>query len=201
MSADVAYLDLSKAFDTIPHKCLLLKLHGLGIRGKLLRWVEAFLTERRQRVVVQGSRSDWVSVASGVQGSVLGSILFILYVNDIPRQLQSEVRMFSDDTKIFSRVPRPTSPRSFQADLHALERWSQTWLLHFNVSKCKVMHMGSGNPHAPYFLDGIAVEDASTEKRSGGNGGQRPSIPRTDSGSSQQGLPDVRCGQALFCSH
>ena len=165
---DVAYLDFCKAFDSVPHKRLLLKLHGLGIRGKLLSWIEAFLTERRQRVVVEGCRSDWVSVASGIpQGSVLGPTLFILYVNDIPDQLLGEVRMFADDTKVYRRVPRPMCPRSFQADLHALEKWSQKWLLNFNVSKCKIMHLGYANPHVPYFLNGIEVEEVGLEKDRG----------------------------------
>ena len=162
---DVAYLDFRKAFDTVPHKRLLHKLHAYGIRGKLLLWIEAFLTDRRQRIVVQGSSSDWAPVNSGIpQGSVLGPTLFLIYVNDVPNELQGEVKMFADDIKMYRRVPRPSTPLTFQADLRSLEEWSKKWLLHFNVGKCKIMHLGAANTHAPYFLNGTQLAEVSQEK-------------------------------------
>ena len=151
-SVDVAYLDFSKAFDSVPHKRLLYKLHAYGIRGKLLQWVEAFLTERSQRVVVQGAKSQWSPVASGIpQGSVLGPTLFIIFVNDIPTQLHGSVKLFADDAKVYSRVKRPDGQSSVQVDLDALGDWSSRWLLPFNVAKCKVMHLGLAVPDQQFL--------------------------------------------------
>ena len=162
---DIAFLDFRKAFDTVPHKRLLQKLEAYGIKGKLLSWIKAFLTERRQRVIVQGSKSEWVSVDSGIpQGSVLGPTLFLIYVNDVPEQMQSAVKMFADDVKMFCRVSRPSCLLSFQNDLLALEEWSRKWLLHLNVSKCKVMHLGPANFHSPYFLNGMELAEVSQER-------------------------------------
>ena len=102
---DVVYLDFRKAFDAVPHSRLLRKLHGYGVAGKLLRWIEAFLSGRKQKVVVNGSHSDLVPVKSGVpQGSVLGPLLFLLYVNDIPSVVDCTAKMFADDTKVYSSV-------------------------------------------------------------------------------------------------
>ena len=104
-SVDVVYLDFRKAFDAVPHNRLLRKLHGYGVAGKLLRWIEAFLSGRKQKVVVNGSHSDLVPVKSGVpQGSVLGPLLFLLYVNDIPSVVDCTAKMFADDTKVYSSV-------------------------------------------------------------------------------------------------
>ena len=104
---DAAFLDFSKAFDPVPHQCPLHTLHGYGIRGKLLIWIRAFLTERKQRVVVHGAKSDWCSVDSRIpQGSVLGPTLFLIYVNDVPGRMHCRLKMFAD-VKMFIRDPRP----------------------------------------------------------------------------------------------
>ena len=99
---DVIYLDYSKAFDSVPHQRLLCKLKAYGIRGNLLSWLSNFLLNRLQRVTINGCLSDLTNVQSGVpQGSVLGPLLFILYVNGIPDIVEGGVRMFADDTKIY----------------------------------------------------------------------------------------------------
>ena len=134
---DVAYLDFAKAFDSVPHWRLLEKLHAYGIRGKLLDWISAFLIDRRQRVVIRGSKSEWASVTSGTpQGSVLGPTLFTLFVNDMPQQVLSCVKLFADDTKLYCPV---TGVADLQADIDALVNWSKKWLLPFNSTKCSVM--------------------------------------------------------------
>ena len=160
---DVAYLDFSKAFDSVPHQRLLRKLSAYGISGKLLDWIEAFLVGRRQRVVVQGSKSAWAPVTSGIpQGSVLGPTLFTIFVNDMPSQVANHIKLFADDTKLYCRVPDSTS--DLQADIDALARWSEKWLLPFNESKCKVMHIGRRNPEQTYSLNGTPVEATDEER-------------------------------------
>ena len=107
-SVDVIYLDFRKAFDSVPHKRLLKKLCSYGISGKLLRWIEVFLSDRKQQVMVNGVHSDLVPVKSGVpKGSVLGPLLFLLYVNDIPSIVSCTAKMFADDTKIYTSMPKP----------------------------------------------------------------------------------------------
>ena len=160
---DVVYLDFAKAFDSVPHQRLIHKLHAYGIRGKLLNWITAFLLDRQQRVVVQGSRSAWAPVTSGVpQGSVLGPVLFTIFVNDMPWEVSSSIKLFADDTKLYRRVPRGDD--DLQADIDALVRWSTKWLLPFNASKCTVMHIGHQNPSTNYSLGGTLMEVTTEEK-------------------------------------
>ena len=98
---DVIYLDYRKAFDTVPHQRLLLKLRSFGISEKYVKWIASFLQGRRMRVGVRGQYSGWSDVVSGVpQGSVLGLLLFLLYVNDLPDWIVNSMRMFADDTKV-----------------------------------------------------------------------------------------------------
>ena len=99
-SVDAVYLDFGKAFDTVAHERLLIKLKGYGVNGKVLSWVKAFLTDRGQKVLVNQSQSDWATVTSGIpQGSVLGPLLFIIFINDLPDCVKSAIKIFPDDTK------------------------------------------------------------------------------------------------------
>ena len=99
-NVDVIYLDFRKAFDTVPHARLINKLYAYGIRGNLLQWIQNFLTDRKQKVIVQGEKSQWADVASGIpQGSVLGPVLFLIYINDLPDVVKKFVTIFADDTK------------------------------------------------------------------------------------------------------
>ena len=102
---DLVLLDFSKAFDKVSHQKLLLKLHRYGIRGPTLKWIQAFLSDRTQTVVIDNEKSATVPVTSGVtQGSVLGPILFLIYINDLPDKTRSKVRLFADDTAIYLAV-------------------------------------------------------------------------------------------------
>ena len=104
-ASDVIFLDLSKAFDSVPHEHLLLKLNRNGIDGQLHLWFRNFLTNRKQRVLIHGSYSDWSPVTSGVpQGSILGPVMFLIYVNDIPDIITSTAKLFADDTKIYRQI-------------------------------------------------------------------------------------------------
>ena len=162
---DVVYLDFRKAFDTVPHRRLLYKLQCYGIRGKLFAWIQSFLTARRQQVVVNGCTSGWIGVASGVpQGTVLGPILFLLYINDLPDVVDRPVRMFADDTKLFSRVASIHEVSQLQSDLEALALWSEMWLMPFNQDKCKVLHIGHSNPTSQYSMGASPIGCTEVEK-------------------------------------
>ena len=126
LSTDVIYLDFAKAFDTVPHKRLTHKLRAYGIRGKILTWIKNFLSHRRQKVVLHNGNSSWENVISGVpQGSILGPILFLLYVNDIPSIVSSTAKMFADDTKLYCPVKTIDDCQQLQSDLNSLSKLVQ----------------------------------------------------------------------------
>ena len=130
---DVIYLDYRKAFDTVAHQRLIKKLQQIGFGGNLIKWLSSFLTDRSMRVTINGSRSSWVNILSGVpQGSVLGPLLFLLFVNDLPDWIKTNIRMFADDTKIWTRISGGNDSEALQQDLDSLSRWSEEWLLRFN---------------------------------------------------------------------
>ena len=170
LPVDVAYLDFSKAFDSVPHRRLIQKMEDLGIHGKVLHWVQSFLSGRKQRVRVNGALSNWAPVTSGVpQGSVLGPALFVLFVNDLPDQLSCSTKLFADDTKVFCDVKTQESRTRFQEDLEHLEAWSERWLLPFNTSKCSVMHLGRTNVNEKYKLHHQHLSHHQVEKDLGVN--------------------------------
>ena len=143
---DVIYLDFSKAFDKVPHKRLMLKLKAMGIGGRVSKWIEAWLGNRRQRVVLNGEFSEWEEVTSGVpQGSVLGPILFLLFINDLDEGIINRILKFADDTKVIGRVGTQDQIMELRQDIHKLIDWSMDWQIMFNVEKCKVMHLGNKN--------------------------------------------------------
>ena len=162
---DALYLDFRKAFDSVPHERLLKKVSACGISGEVLNWIRAFLTERQQRVVVNGSSSPWSPVTSGVpQGSVLGPTLFILYINDMPGTVTSTVKIFADDTKIYRPVRTQEDRQQLQTELDAVSDWSLKWQMPFNADKCTVLHVGSRNPKSSYVLDGLQLKETDTER-------------------------------------
>ena len=161
---DVAYLDFRRAFDSVPHERLLRKLHDMGIRGSLLEWLRSFLTGRKQRVIVNGSVSDWTTVGSGIpQGTVLGPVLFIAFVNDLPDCIESACKLFADDTKVYVRAGTEVGRAKLQQDLDALASWSHRWKLPFNPAKCTILHVGSQNVQAEYTIEGATVRKVELE--------------------------------------
>ena len=103
--------------------------------------------------MVDGGYSNWKPVTSGIpQGSILGPFLFVVFINDLPDQLTNMVYMFADDTKVFARVSDDEERKSLQDDLDNLVKWSATWKLNFNISKCKVMHLGNENKLFTYHM-------------------------------------------------
>ena len=140
---DTIYLDFAKAFDTIPHRRLLGKLDSYGIRGSILNWIIVFLIERRQVVKVNHTESGPTSVLSGIpQGSVLGPVLFVLYINDLPETVKSDILLFADDTKIMRTITTREDACTLQNDIDSLQHWSHKWLLNFNADKCHVLTIG-----------------------------------------------------------
>ena len=164
IQTDIIYLDFAKAFDTVPHKRLLLKLKNVGIRGRALKWLESFLTNRRQRVILRNGSSTWNWVKSGVpQGSILGPLLFLVYVNDMPDVISSTAKMFADDTKVYREIRIVDDCYDLQKDLNSLSAWSQKWLLRFNATKCVVLKIKLSFQYM-YTLNGHFLDHVSTQK-------------------------------------
>ena len=150
---DTVFLDFKKAFDSVPHKRLLYKLERLGVSVNVLKWISSFLSNRQQRVVINGQSSEWTDVSSGVpQGSVLGPRLFIMYVNDLPDEVQSFTKLFADDAKLYKDLQNLEDFEMIQDDLNKLCQRTIKWLMIFNVEKCKVMHIGRENPRFEYEM-------------------------------------------------
>ena len=150
---DMLYLDFQKAFDSVPHLRLIEKLHNLGIDGKLLNWIHSFITNRTQRVMIGDSSSNWVQVKSGVpQGSVLGPTLFLAFINDFPENINSTIRLFADDAKLYRPIKTENDKEILQNDINKLCEWSDKWQLNFNVNKCRVLHVGNRNLKYDYQM-------------------------------------------------
>ena len=171
-AVDAVYLDYQKAFDTVPHRRLLLKLKAYGIVGSTLAWIESFLTGRTQRVSVNGTLSGEQNVRSGVpQGSVLGPLLFLLFINDIADDLETNLLLFADDSKLYSAIRSAEDIHALQRDLVRLEAWSDKWLLKFHPDKCHVLSFGREDAmanldlwHGQYQLCGHTLDHVSEEK-------------------------------------
>ncbi len=168
-TVDSIYLDFAKAFDSVPHQRLLTKIKALGIDGKVLAWLAAFLSNRRQCVHVNGSTSGWSDVVSGVpQGSVIGPVLFVIFINDMPNHINNFISLFADDAKLFGKSTTPTDRASIQEDLNTLQQWSEKWQLSFNASKCKTLHLGKENVRHGYSMAStsgqVTLEQTTCEK-------------------------------------
>ena len=123
---DVIYLDFQKAFDKVPHQRLLLKLKSHGMENSIINWIEQWLNDRRQRVVVDGEVSSWKPVLSGVpQGSVLGPILFLVYIHYLEEGVTGNILKFADDTKLFRKTKEIGYKQKLQDDIDKLVRWSE----------------------------------------------------------------------------
>ena len=164
---DIVFLDFAKAFDKVLKERLLAKLAAHGVEGKVLQWVRRWLTDRKQRVVLNGETSDLTEVESGVpQGSVLGLILFDIFINDIDllAALIDILRKFADDTKLGKIVMNVEDSQVLQDCLDMLVDWANKWGMKFNTGKCKVMHVGSSNLRIQYSMSGQVLETTETER-------------------------------------
>ena len=141
-ATDLLILDFSKAFDTVPHRHLFSKLNHYGIVGKTNKWIESWLCHRNQKVVLDGSSSPDSPVQSGVpQGTVLGPIMFLLYVNDIGDKTlpQASIKLFPDDCHLYRTINTREDEEQLQADLNTMIEWFNTWLMSFNADKCHLL--------------------------------------------------------------
>ena len=164
-AVDIIYLDFAKAFDKVPHLRLSSKLEACGIEGNIHRWIKNWLFDRRQKVGIRGHYSDWIGVMSGVpQGSVLGPLLFLVYINDIDEGILSKLSKFADDTKLCREVKNEQDAKFLQADLQKLYQWSEDWQMLFNIDKCSIMHVGGKNREFKYEIGGKTLRSTEEER-------------------------------------
>ena len=169
------FLDISKAFDKVWHEGLLYKLKSMGISGKLIKLLENYLSNRLQRVVLNGQTSPWRPVLAGVpQGSILGPLLFLIYINDLPNRLKSNVKLFADDTSLFTIVKdKNESANILNNDLSLISRWAYGWKILFNPDPKKpaqeviFSRKKQSHSHPIISLNNIPVESASYQKHLG----------------------------------
>ena len=160
---DIVYLDFSKAFDCVCHSMLLYKLeHFYGFTNGFIEWFKSYLTSRSQCVVLDGENSEWKPVTSGVpQGSILGPLLFLLFINDMPDVVTSSTTaLFADDCKLFREIKSAQDCILLQSDLNALHEWSNRWKMTFNPAKCKVLTIARSRSPVTfdYQIDGTNLE-------------------------------------------
>ena len=163
-----------KAFDRFWHAGLLYKLEAAGVTGEALAWFKNYLSDRKQRVVLPGNTSDWASIRAGVpQRSILGPLLFLLYINDIVSDIGSNIRLFADDTSLFMIVENPVlSADCLNRDLDKIKQWATTWFVSFNPSKTETLLISrkvNRSQHPPLFTQDVPIKEVDCHKHLGLN--------------------------------
>ena len=165
---DTFILDFEKAFDTPPHELLKSKLFSYRIGGSILKWIDSFLCFRKQRLVVNGVKSDWAPVLLGVpQGTVLGALLFSLYTHEISSDTESEIRIFADDCVCYREIKDKEDTLKLQRDINRLGSWVRKWGMRFQPVKCNMMQLTRkriNKIHASYTLEGTDLENVESIK-------------------------------------
>ena len=164
---DVLYCDFMKAFDKVPHKRLVYKVSKYGVKENVLGWIESFLSNRTQCVSINDTTSCIMPVTSGIpQGSVLGPLLFVIYINDLPDivDVGTIIFLFADDTKAFRRIKSAIDQLILQKDIDKLTEWSNIWLLKFHPDKCVNMQLGKTCIPCKYVMEGHVLEMSDCEK-------------------------------------
>jgi retron-type reverse transcriptase len=169
-AVDIVYLDFAKAFDKVPRQRLLNKLRAKGVDRKVVSWIENWLSNRTQNGCIQGEKSESCNVDSGVpQGTVLGPILFTVYIDNLEveivrRVLEVLIVKFADDTKGAKVIESISDRDKLQEALDCLCDWADKWGMAFNISKCKIMHVGRNNPEYEYTMRGTALSKTDEER-------------------------------------
>lgn len=163
---DCIFLDFAKAFDTVPHELLLFKLSKLNLDPNVLAWLHCFLTNRYQFVNVNGTNSAFSPVNSGVpQGSVLGPLLFLIYINDLPTNISSSISLFADDCVIYKEISSDSDAIALQSDVDRVLQWCELWQMKLNINKCKSMRVSRSKTQAfCYSINNVPLEDVLSYK-------------------------------------
>ena len=164
--ADLLILDFSKAFDTVPPRRLLHKIQHYEVTGRTNRWISSWLCHRQQRVVLDGSASSYSPVLFGVpQGTVLGPLMFLLYVNDIGAKVspQTTIKLFADDCLLYRTIDSVADSNQVQQDLDSMVNWSNTWLMRFNAAKCYLLKITRQQKYTPtnYNINGVQLQEVN----------------------------------------
>jgi len=163
---DAAVLDFAKAFDKVPHRRLLVKLKHYNLIQQVIGWIKSFLSSRTQRVVVDGYISQEAPVLSGVpQGTVLGPLLFLIFINDITENVSSPIRLFADDCLIYHGIWSPSDCNLLSKDLDTIVKWSKTWGMMFNIKKCNIISITNATKnkiHHQYTMDNEPLNSIDT---------------------------------------
>ena len=169
-SVDAVFLDFAKDFNKVSHAHLLYKLECYGIKSQILNWLRDFLTSRKQRVVIEGQASDWLSVTSGVpQGSRLGPLLFLAYINDLPYSVTCNSGLFADDTVLHRLIENGSDCDLLQEDLTSASKWFKSWLVTLKTEECEVLHITRKKDpiRYQYSLNNILLPEVDHHKHLG----------------------------------
>ena len=168
----IVFCDVSKAFDRVWHKGLLFKLKSIGLSGDILEWFSSYLNTRRQRVCYKGTSSSWMHINAGVpQGSILGPTLFLIFINDIVKNIRTNIRLFADDTSLFKIVDCPiNAAMELNIDLRYIYRWARKWLVDFNAAKTVSLIISKKRlkpNHPELFMANSSIKEVNQHKHLG----------------------------------
>lgn len=168
ITVDCIFIDFSKAFDSVCHSLLLYKLSKLNMDPNIFKWIECFLSNRTQYVTANDHNSPHCPVTSGVpQGSVLGPLLFLIYINDLPSCISSSIKLFADDCVVYRKILEPADHHALQSDLDNISFWCDTWLMKLNPAKCKSMRIARHSNYilpCDYLLNRVRLTQVSSYK-------------------------------------